>query len=174
MMFPLPTLDLPYHMRYAVARMKNAIKKANKHGKKVGITAGAFDLCHAGHFLMFEEAKRMCDYLVVCLQEDPSRERPEKNKPVMSLAERMIILRGIKHIDEVVPYKTERDFYNILRTRKPDIRIIGEDWRGKPFTGHDLPITMHYNERSHDYSSSALRKRVWTEEDALKRKNKRH
>ena len=148
-------------------------KVAISRGKKVGITASAFDLCHAGHFLMFEEAKSVCDYLIACLHEDPSRERPEKNKPVMTLAERMIILRGIKHIDEVVPYKTERDLYNILRTRKPDVRIIGVDWRGKPFTGHDLPIPVYYNSRSHNYSSSALRERVWSEESAKRGKNKK-
>ncbi|OGG45268.1 hypothetical protein A2673_01610 [Candidatus Kaiserbacteria bacterium RIFCSPHIGHO2_01_FULL_50_13] len=147
-------------------------KKSRKR-KRVGITAGAFDLCHAGHFLMFDEARRACDYLIVCLQEDPSRDRPEKNKPVMTLAERMIILRGIKYIDEIVPYKTERDLYNILRTRKPDIRIIGADWRGKLFTGHDLPIKMHYNSRSHNYSSSALRERVWKEENAKRTKSKK-
>lgn len=144
----------------------------SKRAKKIGITAGAFDLCHAGHFLMFEEAKSVCDHLIVCLHEDPSRERTDKNKPVMSVAERMIILRGIKHIDEILPYRTERDLYNILRTRKPDVRIIGADWRGKPFTGHDLPISVYHNSRTHNYSSSALRERVWQEEDVRRKKGK--
>lgn len=141
--------------------------------KKIGITAGSFDLCHAGHVLMLEEARGACDYLIVCLQEDPSRDRPEKNKPIMSMAERMTILRGIRWIDEVVPYRTERDLYNILRSRKPDIRIIGADWKGKPYTGHDLPIKMHFNSRSHSYSSSDTRERVWMAEDAKRRTKKK-
>ena len=61
-----------------------------RNGKKVGITAGAFDLCHAGHMLVFKEAKTVCDYLIVALQDDPSDTPPDyrgkkKNKPVMSL-----------------------------------------------------------------------------------------
>ena len=35
---------------------------------RVGITFSAFDLFHAGHVKMLEEAKRHCDYLIVGLQ----------------------------------------------------------------------------------------------------------
>src|SRR3989344_1421135 len=113
-----------------------------KDGKRVGFTAGAFDLCHAGHILVFKEARGVCDYLIVGLQSDPSLDRPEKNKPVMSLEERKIILEAIRYIDEIVVYDTEQDLYNLLKENKSgiDVRIIGKDWEGKPYTGHDLPI----------------------------------
>ena len=128
----------------------------------VGFTCGTFDLCHAGHILMLKECKDVCDYLIVGLQSDPSNDRPEKNKPVMSLEERMIILEGIKYVDKIMVYDTEKDLYNYLshHQRDIDVRIIGEDWKGKPFTGHDLPIKAVFNSRSHNYSSSELRKRV--------------
>ncbi|MCR4280882.1 MAG: adenylyltransferase/cytidyltransferase family protein [Candidatus Kaiserbacteria bacterium] len=136
-----------------------------RDGKKMGITAGAFDLCHAGHMLMFKEAKEHCDYLVVGLHDDPSIEPAEyrgkkKNKPIMSLEERRIILEGIRYIDEVVIYRTEEDLYELLKKIKPDIRIIGADWKGKEFTGHDLPIEVYYNSRDHGFSTTELRKRI--------------
>jgi len=133
---------------------------------KRGITFGAFDLCHAGHFMMFEEAKQHCDYLIVGLQTDPSKtpagyRGKKKNKPVMSLEERLTILKGIRYIDEIVLYESEEDLYKILTTLKPDVRIIGADWEGKKFTGHDLPMEVVYNSRGHEYSTTALRKRVY-------------
>ncbi len=137
--------------------------------KKIGFTCGAFDLCHAGHMLVFKEAKTVCDYLVVFLQDDPSVDEAsyrgkKKNKPVMSLEERKIILEGIKYIDEVQVYTTEADLYEKLKHLKADIRIIGLDWKGKPFTGHDLPFEVYYNSRGHHFSTSALRERVYLAE----------
>lgn len=134
-----------------------------------GITAGAFDLCHVGHMLVFKEAKEVCDYLIVLLHDDPSVAPKEyrgkkKNVPIMSLEERKIILESIKYIDEVITYQTEEDLHRLLVELKPDVRIIGEDWKGKQFTGHELPIKMFYNSRNHGYSTSELRRRIFTEE----------
>lgn len=136
---------------------------------KKGFTAGAFDLCHAGHMLVFKECKKVCEYLIVGLQADPSVDRPEKNKPVMSVEERKIILSSIKYVDEVIVYETEADLYNILKENKLGIgiRIIGADWKGKPFTGHALPIPIYFNSRGHNFSTSELRRRVY-EQESLK------
>lgn len=143
-----------------------------KDGKKVGITAGAFDLCHAGHMLVFKEAKTVCDYLIVALQDDPSITGAEyrgkkKNTPIMTLEERRIILEGIRYIDEIVTYRGEEELYKLLVDLKPDVRIIGADWKGKEYTGHDLPIEMYFNTRGHNFSTTALRERVY---EAEKRK----
>lgn len=129
---------------------------------KIGFTCGAFDLCHAGHMLMFKECKEHCDYLIVGLHTDPTIDRPEKNKPVQSLEERMIQLEAVKYIDKIVTYDTEQDLYEILakNPHEINIRIIGADWEGRPFTGHNLPMNTVFNSRTHSYSSSNLRKRV--------------
>ena len=143
-----------------------------RDGKKVGITAGAVALCHAGPILVFKECKTVCDYLIVALQSDPSIDRPEKNKPVMSLEEREIILGAIKYIDEVVVYDTEAQLYELLKKNDLgiDIRIIGDDWKGKEYTGHDLPIEMYFNSRAHHFSASELRRRVYEVELAKAQK----
>lgn len=144
-----------------------------RDGKKVGVTVGAFDLCHAGHMLVFKEAKTVCDYLIVGLQSDPSIDRPEKNTPVMSLEERKIILESVKYVDEIFIYTTEAELYDILKKNEYgfDIRIIGADWKGKPYTGHDLPLEMYFNERGHSFSTSALRRRIY-EAELAKNKGK--
>ena len=145
-----------------------------RNGKKVGVTVGAFDLCHAGHILMFKDAKSRCDYFVVGLQSDPSIDRPEKHKPIMSIAERRIILSSIKYIDEIFEYDTEAQLYDILEKNKfgIDIRIIGEDWRGKPFTGYDLLFEIYFNSRDHGFSTTALRKRIYEAEKVLRERNR--
>lgn len=127
-----------------------------------GFTCGAFDLCHAGHILMFKECKEMCDYLIVGLQTDPSIDRPDKNKPVQTVEERLIQLEGIKYIDQIILYDTEKDLYELLQKNELgiDVRILGEDWKGKQFTGYDLPIETKFNTRSHNYSTSNLRERI--------------
>ncbi len=130
----------------------------------VGITFSTFDFFHAGHVKMLEEAKRECDYLIACLQLDPSIDRPEKNKPVQSIIERYIQVNSCKHVDEVVPYISEKDLEEILRSFKIDVRILGEEYKDKEFTGREYceekGIRLYYNRRDHDFSSSGLRKRI--------------
>lgn len=128
--------------------------------RKVGFTCGAFDLFHAGHVLMLQEAKEVCDYLVVGLQIDPSVDRKEKNSPIQTMDERKIQLLGCRYVDEVLVYGTEAALLWFLQDRKFDIRILGADWRGKPFTGHDLPTPVFFNSRNHKWSTSYLRQRV--------------
>lgn len=125
-----------------------------------GFTAGALDLLHAGHVLMLKDCKAQCDYLIVGLQTDPSIDRPEKNKPIETVEERMIRLQGCKYVDKIVIYETEADLYNLLKEIRPDVRFLGEDHKGKPFTGDDLPIDILWNSRQHNYSSSNLRQRI--------------
>ena len=140
-----------------------------REGKKIGFTAGAFDLCHAGHMLMFEEAKSVCDYLIVGLHTDPTIDRPDtKNKPIMSVEERRTILSGIRHIDEIIAYDTEEQLYALLRDNPLgiDLRILGREYGDKPFTGHDLPMPVYFNSREHSYSSTELRSRVHEAEKA--------
>lgn len=125
-----------------------------------GFTCGAFDLCHAGHMMMFRECSAQCDYLIVGLQTNPQIDRPEKNKPVMSLFERYAILKSIRYIDEIVVYETEDDLVNLLKYLKPDVRFVGADHKDKPFTGDTLPIKVVFNSRDHNFSTSELRKRL--------------
>ena len=128
---------------------------------KKGITFGAFDLFHAGHVLMLKEAKSICDYLIVCIQSDPSLDRVEKNKPIQSVVEREIQVSACTYVDEVIIYDSEEDVLKIIETIDWDITILGEEYRDKEFTGRDQTLDKcYFNKRPHNFSSSELRERV--------------
>ncbi|MEE2975635.1 MAG: adenylyltransferase/cytidyltransferase family protein [Thermodesulfobacteriota bacterium] len=136
---------------------------------KTGITFSTFDLLHAGHIAMLKEAKQHCDYLICGLHVDPQVERPEKNSPIQSVVERYLQLSAVKYVDEIVPYNLEKDLADILLTFPINIRIIGADYKDTDFSGKQLcidnNIEIYYNSRSHNFSSSGLRKRVFNEEE---------
>jgi len=134
---------------------------------KIGFTCSTFDLFHAGHIMMLKDAKEKCEYLIVGLQTDPTIDRAEKNKPVQSVFERYIQLDSCKYVDEVVVYATEKELLDILQSYHIDVRIIGEEYADKEFTGKQLPIEVYYNKRRHSFSTTELRKRV-QEAESLK------
>lgn len=142
--------------------------------KIVGITASTFDLLHAGHIAMLREAKNQCDWLICCLQVDPSFDRIEKNKPVQTLVERWTQLQGVKYVDEIIPYQTEQDLEDILQLFKLDVRIIGEEYKHGRFTGRAIcaarGIEIYFNKRDHRFSTTDLRKRV-SDNEQSKRQN---
>lgn len=128
---------------------------------KKGITFGAFDLFHAGHVLMLQEARTVCDYLIVCIQTDPSIDRESKNSPIQSLIEREIQITACKYVDEIMVYTTEADLIEILDTVDWDVRVLGDEYQDKDFTGRDKYLNKcYFNKRPHTFSSSELRKRV--------------
>jgi glycerol-3-phosphate cytidylyltransferase len=141
-----------------------------KRQGKIGITVSTFDLFHAGHVAMLEQAKQHCDWLIVGIQSDPTLDRKSKNKPVQSIVERQIQVRGCRFVDEVWVYDTEKDLEDLLNILPIDVRILGEEYQGKQFTGlqicQDRSIEIVFNERRHSFSSSGLRARVYDLESA--------
>jgi len=136
---------------------------------KIGFTCSSFDLLHAGHILMLREAKSVCDHLICGLQIDPTLDRPDdKNPPVQSYMERYIQLSACKYVDEIIPYSTEEELIAILSHVPISVRILGEDYYGKDYTGKDLELPIHYNRRRHDFSTTQLRKNVETSNAAIK------
>lgn len=131
---------------------------------RVGFTASTFDLLHAGHVQMLREAKEQCDYLICGLQVDPSVDRAEKNRPIQTIVERYTQLKAVSYVDEIIPYATEEDLKDILSMYHIDVRILGEEYRDKEFTGKDIcrkrDIQLYFNKREHRFSSSDLRRRV--------------
>tara|TARA_B100000212_G_C27347045_1_gene521822 strand:+ start:677 stop:1084 length:408 start_codon:yes stop_codon:yes gene_type:complete len=131
---------------------------------KIGFTCSTFDLLHAGHVQMLREAKDQCDYLICGLQVDPSVDRKEKNSPVQTLVERYSQLHSCRYVDEIIPYQTEKDLEDILQMFNIDVRILGEEYRDKNFTGKDIcqgrNIDLYFNTRDHRFSTTDLRTRV--------------
>tara|TARA_B100002019_G_scaffold61198_1_gene52418 strand:- start:5988 stop:6476 length:489 start_codon:yes stop_codon:yes gene_type:complete len=131
---------------------------------KIGFTCSTFDFLHAGHIVMLEEAKRHCDYLICGLQSDPTLDRASKNKPVQSIVERQIQLSAVRFVDEIVIYNTEKDLEDLLLTLPINVRILGDEYKDKEFTGKRIcykrKINIVYNKRDHSFSTTDLRKRT--------------
>lgn len=146
--------------------MKNYLQgiKKTSEGKVIGFTSVVGDMLHAGHTIMLDECKMYCDYLYVGLIDDPTKDRPWKNKPVQSLFERYQQLVSHRAVDEVIPLSGEDDLDLALKSLPIDVRFVGEDYVGKDFTGRDtcerLGIKIIFNRRKHDLSSTQLRNRV--------------
>jgi len=126
---------------------------------KTGVIAGNFDVIHPGYIKMFEECKANCDYFVVLLHSDPTIERPEKLKPILSVEERREILFALG-IDTVISYDTEKELYWMLKDGNYDVRFLGDDYIGKPFTGDDLGIPIHYLNRDHGWSTTKYKQLI--------------
>jgi len=131
---------------------------------KRGFVAGAFDLMHAGHCLLLKDCKNYCDYLIVGLHRDPSKERTWKNKPIQTVEERYIQLESNRYVNEIIEYDTEDELVSILINNEINVRFLGTDYLNKDFTGKDLVDLKHikiiYHDRNHKYSSTELRIRI--------------
>ncbi len=126
---------------------------------KIGVTAGNFDVIHPGYIKMFNECMENCDYLVVLLHTDPSIERPEKMKPILSVAERREILYALD-IHSVITYDTEKELYYMLKDGNYNVRFLGDDYIDKSFTGDDLEIPIHYITRDHGWSTTKFKQLI--------------
>ena len=167
--FNSPHLHKIENRRKAVFRTRDFLNKRDvidfEEENMKGLVASAFDLLHAGHMLMLEDAKRHCDYLVAALQIDPSVTNASyrgkrKQRPLLSLAERKILLSGIRYVDEIIIYADEPDLLEIVKELGPHVRILGSDWRGKYATGQELASEIYYHKRTHHYSTTELRERI--------------
>lgn len=143
-------------------RIKNI--KSKYDGQKISFCCSAFDLLHCGHILMLEDARKQGDILVVGLHTNPNLDRSSKNIPIQSYEEREIQIKGCRYVDEVIKYATEDDLYQILRELCPDVRVLGTDWKDKPFTGCDLPIPIYWHNRNHNWSTTWSRDRIYQAE----------
>ena len=137
---------------------------------KIGFTCSTFDLLHAGHVQMLREAKGTRDYLICGLQMDTSIDRPDNKKPpIQTVVERYTQLKAVSYVDEIIPYALEKDLEDILEMYDIHVRILGDEYREKDFTGKDIckrrDIDLHFNKRDHRFSTTDLRKRVCKNEN---------
>lgn len=128
-----------------------------KTDETVGVVAGAFPVFHPGYAHMFREINKICDKIIVCLQQDPSIERPEKAKPAVRWEDRYQIMKEIKGVEQVSVYKTEMDLHYLLsglNRKHRIIRFLGDDYRHKDYTGKHLNLRTMFISRITGWSST--------------------
>ena len=123
--------------------------------RKIGVIAGNFDVIHPGYVRLFKDAKEnACDVLTIALHVDPTIERPNKAKPILSADERTEILLSIGYIDRILYYNTERELEELLAGIQDHVRVIGTDYEHRDFTGKSLAKEIYYHKRDHDWSTT--------------------
>ena len=120
---------------------------------------------------MFKDARVRCRKLVIALQGDPTIDRPNKCKPVQSLEDRKEILLSIKYVCEIVTYDTEEELIELLKTIPYDVRILGSDYVGKPFTGDHLGRDVYYHDRDHSFSLTNIKEKIYHERHMSRKEN---
>ena len=126
----------------------------------MGFTSGYFDIMHPGHVMMLEECKQYCEHLIVGVNEykikDSQPDGRVKSEPIWNPQERLLMVKSNKYVDDAFLYDGEPALYKYLSENADmiDVRILGADHKGKPFTGDDLPIEIIFNSRDHDYSTT--------------------
>lgn len=138
---------------------------------KLGFIAGSFDIMHPGYIRMFEEAKNHCDKLLVALHMDPSIERSDKLKPVLTFWERFEILNSIKYVDLIQPYRTEEELKKLIDLSKPEVRFLGSDYYDKEYTKGDHSPRIVWINRDHGWSTTKLKNDIF---EQIKGKNDRN
>lgn len=137
---------------------------------KVGVIAGNFDLLHPGYIDMFKKCDELCENFVVLLHTDPSIERPEKIKPILSIEERFKAIMSLRYVKRVHPYTYEKQLLELLEGINPDVRFLGDDYRDRTdYTGAELDIPIYYINRDHGWSTTKLKKLI---HDEYRLKNK--
>tara|TARA_Y100001954_G_C15323699_1_gene366535 strand:- start:12 stop:410 length:399 start_codon:yes stop_codon:yes gene_type:complete len=122
-----------------------------------GFTAGNFDIIHPGYIKLFKECFKNCDHFTILLHSDPSIERPNKLKPILTLNERIEILESIKYISDIKTYTYESELYELIKMGNYKIRFLGDDYKNKKYTGDDLDIKIHFLSRDHGWSTTKFK-----------------
>ena len=126
----------------------------------IGILAGSFDIIHPGYVKLFKEFNDACEYQFILLQDDPTIERPTKLKPILTIDERIDIISPFLDCCFFMTYNTEEELLQLIKSLNPDIRLMGEDYIGKRFTGDDLGIPVKWVDRSHKWSTTKYKQAI--------------
>lgn len=118
--------------------IKNEIKALQQQGKKIVFTNGCFDILHAGHVDIFQQARNLGGALVVAVNSDISIKKIKGEKrPVVPQVQRMQVLAALEAIDYVVIFDEENPF-KIIKEIQPDILVKGGDWPVETIMGREI------------------------------------
>ena len=124
---------------------------------KVVWTNGCFDVLHRGHFEMLKYAKSLGAYLIVGIDTD-NKVKNDKgpSRPFNSEGDRKFALESIRYVDEVIMFNTPEELENLVKTKKPDIMVIGSDWKGKKVVGDQYCNNIYFFDRIPNYSTTKI------------------
>jgi rfaE bifunctional protein nucleotidyltransferase chain/domain len=124
--------------------------------KKVFVN-GTFDVLHTGHLSLFQYAKSLGDYVIVAIDSDERvKEKKGPTRPINCLWERAFMLANLSTIDEVRTFDSDGELEDLVEYYKPDIMVVGSDWKDKPVIGSQHAKELKFFDRINEYSSTKI------------------
>jgi D-beta-D-heptose 7-phosphate kinase/D-beta-D-heptose 1-phosphate adenosyltransferase len=106
---------------------------------------------------MFQTARSLGDKLIVAIDSDRKiKEMKGISRPINPVLNRKIILESIRYIDEVIVFDSKEELQDIVKRIKPDIMMVGSDWKGKEVVGSDYAKEVRFFDRIGDYSTTKI------------------
>ena len=116
---------------------------------------GTFDLLHPGHVSLLTWAKSLGDYLVVGIDtDDRVREKKGSTRPIYNQTDRGIMLVSLSAVDEVRYFDSDESLENLVKEVKPDIIVVGSDWKGKTIIGSYYAAELKFFDRIEEYATT--------------------
>ncbi len=116
---------------------------------------GTFDILHRGHLELLNYAKSLGDFLLVGIDtDDRVKEKKGPTRPIHSQEERKFFLENLKAVDAVDIFSCDEELENMIKSYKPDIMIVGSDWKDKSVIGSYYSAELRFFDRIGDYATT--------------------
>ena len=116
---------------------------------------GTFDILHPGHVQLLNYAKSLGDSLTVGIDSDRRvREKKGPTRPVNSVGDRAYMLQNLKAVDYIVVFDSDEELERCIKTVKPDIMVVGSDWKDKSVIGGMYSAELRFFDRIEEYATT--------------------
>ena len=116
---------------------------------------GTFDVLHPGHVKLLNYAKSLGEYLTVGIDSDRRvAEKKGPSRPVYSVKDRAFMLQNLKAVDYVIVFDSDEELEGCLKMIKPDIMVVGSDWKGKSVIGSMYSAELRFFDRIDEYATT--------------------
>ena len=118
---------------------------------------GCFDVLHYGHFRMIEYAASLGEMLVIGIDgDDRVKQMKGKDRPFHTEEQRKFNLMQIKGVSNVVIFHTDEMLREQIQLYKPNIFVIGSDYRNKPIIGGNHAEEIRFFDRIPNLSTTKI------------------
>jgi len=140
-------------------------------GDSIAFASGCFDLLHAGHVRLVNEAAAQCDRLIVALHTDNAVRRLKgASRPVQDAQSRAMLVAAMESVDAVVLFDDDTPL-TLIREIMPDVLVKGGDCAPQNVAGADLVTAgggqVHLVELVEGVSTTQLFTRIGTKKLCL-------